>query len=63
MKNYEKTRYTVYIRQHYKPIPVMANSKEEAKDLVQNHYTWGEPIDVEIVAKQSSLINTGEKDD
>ncbi len=48
--NDEKKKYEVYITQHYKPISVMANSNEEAESLVQNHYTWGEPSRVEIMA-------------
>ena len=48
--NEEKKKYEVYITQHYKPISVMANSSEEAEDLVQNHYTWGEPSSVEVLA-------------
>ena len=46
----EKQRYTVYIRQHL----VMANSEEEAEQIVQEHHTWGEPIDVEIVAEKNN---------
>jgi len=48
--NEEKKKYEVYITQHYKPISVMANSNEEAETLVQNHFTWGEPNRVEIMA-------------
>jgi|TARA_R110000787_G_scaffold13904_1_gene43190 hypothetical protein len=50
----EKQRYTVYIRQHLEPISVMANSEEEAEQIVQEHHTWGKPIDVEIVAEKNN---------
>ena len=44
----------------------MAYSKDEAEHKVQNDYTWGEPIDVEIIAIRkfdNKPINTGETDD
>tara|TARA_R110002126_G_scaffold219164_1_gene364716 strand:+ start:1245 stop:1436 length:192 start_codon:yes stop_codon:yes gene_type:complete len=60
MKDYEKQRYTVYIRQHYEPISIMACSKEDAEHQVAEHFVWGEPIDVEIVAEKNQLIKTNE---
>jgi (2Fe-2S) ferredoxin len=32
----------------------MANSEEEAEQIVQEHHTWGKPIDVEIVAEKNN---------
>ena len=49
-KDYEKQNYTVYITAHYKPISVMACSKEDAEKTVQEHYVWGEPSDIDILA-------------
>lgn len=62
----KQKKYRVYIQQHYKPIEIMAYSKDEAEHKVQNDCTWGEPIDVEIIAIRSfdsKPTNTGEKDD
>ena len=61
MKDYEKQRYTVYIRQHYEPISIMACSREDAEHQVAEHFVWGEPIDVEIVAEKNELLNTNEE--
>jgi hypothetical protein len=60
-KDYEKQRYTVYIRQHYEPISIMACSREDAEHQVAEHFVWGEPIDVEIVAEKNELLNTNEE--
>tara|TARA_R100000231_G_C5287876_1_gene153696 strand:- start:559 stop:774 length:216 start_codon:yes stop_codon:yes gene_type:complete len=49
-KDYEKQNYTVYITAHYKPISVMACSKEDAEKTVQEHHVWGEPSDIDILA-------------
>jgi len=49
-KDYEKRSYTVYITANYKPISVMACSKEDAEKIVQEHHVWGEPSDVDILA-------------
>ena len=49
-KDYEKKNYTVYITKHYKPISVMACSKEDAEQIVQEHHVWGESTDVDILA-------------
>lgn len=53
--NYEKHEYVVHIQQTYKPINVIANNKEEAEYIVQNHYAWGEPMEVLIVAEKKNL--------
>jgi len=60
-EDYEKQRYTVYIRQHYEPISIMACSREDAEHQVAEHFVWGEPIDVEIVAEKNELLNTNEE--
>ena len=60
-EDYEKQRYTVYIRQHYEPISIMACSREDAEHQVAEHFSWGEPIDVEIVAEKNELLNTNEE--
>jgi len=60
-EDYEKQRYTVYIRQHYEPISIMACSREDAEHQVAEHFLWGEPIDVEIVAEKNELLNTNEE--
>ena len=49
-KDYEKQNYTVYITANYKPISVMACSKEEAEHIVQEHHVWGEPSDIDVLA-------------
>jgi len=49
-KDYEKKNYTVYITKHYKPISVMACSKEDAEQIVQEHHAWGEATDVNVLA-------------
>jgi len=49
-KDYEKQNYTVYITANYKPISVMACSKEEAEHIAQEHHVWGEPSDIDILA-------------
>lgn len=45
--------FTVYIKQHYEPITVIAHDRDDAIDRVQNHETWGEPIDVEITVEEN----------
>ena len=59
-----KKQYKVYIHQHYKPITIRANSKEDAEHEVRNNYVWGEPIDVNILAvgkfELSSVKTEGE---
>ena len=49
-KDYEKQNYTVYITANYKPISVMACSKEEAEQIAQEHHVWGEPSDIDVLA-------------
>jgi len=49
-KDYEKQNYTVYITANYKPISVMACSKEEAEHIAQEHHVWGEPSDIDVLA-------------
>ena len=49
-KDYEKRSYTVYITANYKPISVMACSKEEADHIAQEPPVWGEPSDIDVLA-------------
>lgn len=49
-KDYEKRSYTVYITANYKPISVMACSKEDAEYIAQEHHVWGEPSDIDVLA-------------
>lgn len=46
--------FTVYVKQHYEPITVMACDQDDAEYQVQTQMSWGEPIDVEITADLSS---------
>ncbi len=45
---------TVYIKQHLEPVTVMAVDRDDAEYQVQNHKSWGEPIDVEITAEEDA---------
>ena len=45
--------FIVYIKQEYEPLVVMAHDRDDAIDRVQNHATWGEPIDVEITVEEN----------
>lgn len=45
--------FIVYVKQEYEPLVVMAHDRDDAIDRVQNHMTWGEPIDVEITAEEN----------
>ena len=49
----KKKEFIVYIKQEYEPIIVKAVDRDDAIDRVQNHTTWGEPIDVEITAEEN----------
>jgi len=45
--------FIVYIKQEYEPLVVIAHDRDDAIDRVQNHATWGEPIDVEITVEEN----------
>ena len=47
-------QFTVYIKQHYEPVTLMAVDRDDAEYQVQNHKSWGEPIDVEITAEEDA---------
>ena len=47
-------QFTVYVKQHYEPVTVMAVDRDDAEYQVQNHKGWGEPIDVEITAEEDA---------
>ena len=47
-------QFTVYVKQHYEPVTVMAVDRDDAEYQVQNHKGWGEPIDVEIIAEEDA---------
>ena len=50
--------FIVHIRQHFEDKFINAVDKDEAEDYVRNNTGWGEPIDIEIVAEETS-VNTG----
>ena len=52
-KKKEFKEFIVYIKQEYEPLVVIAHDRDDAIDRVQNHTTWGEPIDVEITAEEN----------